>query len=265
VIKKSSSAHGLEKYLLVSLVVHLLAVFLLLIAKTIQSGKQEVRFVESVVRVDIVGMPTHTVQELKNIAKGDGNVSEDDLTFEQSKKQQEEQEVAKKEEVSQNAFLASIQKHAQKEIKVSRLKKEKVPDKKKVSGLQIGTGDKKNLTKLLLAGNKISQGSALVNDGRSGSRLEQELDQYAAQTVEWVRPHWRLPSYLQEKLLRCRVQLFLRPDGHLIKATFKERSGNREYDQRALQAVKDASPYPTVGDQISSRVIKGGIILGFPL
>ena len=81
---------------------------------------------------------------------------------------------------------------------------------------------------------------------------------------EAVKPYWKLPSYLSTQELKARVRVYIRADGSLIKAELYESSGVSEYDQRAMEAVRQAkfSPLP---EGYSSRGINGEIVLGFPL
>ena len=84
--------------------------------------------------------------------------------------------------------------------------------------------------------------------------------------VSLVFAYWKLPEYLKEdKNYRCRIQIFISDDGSLLSLNVIEKSGNEEFDKRALQTVKMAAPFPPVDPAIRKRVLNGDLILGFPL
>ena len=139
--------------------------------------------------------------------------------------------------------------------KVGLKAKEGPPSKKSVV-----TGP--DLSKLILEGNKISKGSAIVGS-RSG-QADGEVSQYVGALPDYVRPNWKLPSYLIDLDLNCRVRIFINSSGELIKAEVFKSSGNTEYDQRALNAIR-MSRFPAPSGRAKELATDGKIILGFPL
>ena len=120
----------------------------------------------------------------------------------------------------------------------------------------------RELQQLILAGNKLSKGSSLTGgSGDSGDAFTQ----YISSLPDMIRPRWKLPSYLIDQNLKCRIRIFLNPTGRLLRAEIYESSGNSEYDRRALEAVKGTSPFPELAESFKSRGINGDIVLGFPL
>ena len=109
-----------------------------------------------------------------------------------------------------------------------------------------------------------------MNSGKSivGSRSLEEstiFHKYLEVLPDWVRINWKLPSYLMDQNLRCRVRVFLTANGRVVRSEIFESSGVLEFDQRALKAVRDSSPFPKIDAEIMSKVINGEILLGFPL
>ena len=122
----------------------------------------------------------------------------------------------------------------------------------------------KQLNKLILEGNKISKGSSLT-----GVQVTQNnygaFENYIVTLPDHVRPYWKLPSYLMDKDYKCRIQVFINAAGDLVRSSLIESSGDSEYDNKAMQAVKDSAPFPRPDASIVSRLIQGEVILGFPL
>ncbi|MCK5883066.1 MAG: TonB C-terminal domain-containing protein [Bacteriovoracaceae bacterium] len=231
----------------------------------LMSNKEiNIRLAKASVRVDVVKMPDLTIKELKSLvqleSRGGGrpepivkNVApiNDEKAFLKKKKKTD--------------FMSMLKTLSQRKVetKVKKLKsrpalKRKGPKGSKISGVMRG-----QLKKLLIAGNQLGSGTAIVGTGNA--EVGGILDLYASTLPEHVKPHWLLPSFLMNRDLTCRVKLYLSPDGELIKAEIFESSGNDDYDLKALGAVKKSSPYPSLPDGISHFAGKGSIVLGFPL
>src|SRR5690606_32304947 len=138
---------------------------------------------------DDVGMPKFTVKELKKmqaqpiaapepeVAKGskeeskpeeDDVIKEEDLVI---------QEASKKKKAS---FLNIINDYSSK----------KVTAKVKKKGQATGAGNK-NLDSLILEGNRLSKGSALV--GEYSDAENSEFSSYVQGLPGAIQPHWKLP------------------------------------------------------------------------
>ena len=88
---------------------------------------------------------------------------------------------------------------------------------------------------------------------------------YASRLPDLVRPHWRLPSFLMDKNLKCRIRVWLNLNGEVTRTEVYQSSGEAEYDQRAVEAVKSTSPFPKLSEDYVKRALNGDILLGFPL
>ncbi|MCM2350091.1 MAG: cell envelope integrity protein TolA [Bacteriovoracaceae bacterium] len=262
---KQSYDRDFNKNFLISFGVHVILLFLAfaggeLISKAFRNNDVEV--IRSSVRVDVVGMPKFTIQELKKmqaepiaptpepqIAKGKAEetktetediIKKDDLVI---------QEEGKKKKAS---FLNLLNDYSNKKVTAKVEKK----------GTSTGVG-KKNLDSLIIEGNRLSKGSALVGDYTD--EQNSEFSAYVQNIPGVIRPFWKLPSYLLEKDLRCRIRIFLSASGELLKLEIFESSGQSEFDARAEKAVRDASPFPKPSTEVGGRLTNSGIILGFPL
>jgi TonB family protein len=120
----------------------------------------------------------------------------------------------------------------------------------------------KNFDSLIIEGNRLSKGSALVGD-----YSDEQASAFAAyvQNIPGViRPHWKLPDFLLKQDLRCRIKIYLSPEGKLLKLELQESSGVSEFDTRAERAIREAT-FPTPSAEIGTRLTSSGIILGFPI
>ncbi len=255
------------KKFLISCVAHLV-----LLAMAATAGKiigtiwknNDVEIIRSSVRVDIVGMPKFTIQELKEMEKNaidlpkepevvkspdkveakpetEDIIKKDDLVIE---------EVAKEKEKKKTSFLNSLSDYAKKDVK---------KDTKK--GKVDGAGNE-NLKALALEGNRLSQGTALTGDYSDAENTE--FGGYVQTLPGTIRPYWKLPSHLLSKDLRCRIKIYLNVSGSLIKTELMESSGDPEFDERAVRAIKQSN-FPKPSEAVGKRLTSSGIILGFPL
>lgn len=218
-----------------------------------------VEIINASVRVDVVGMPKFTIQELKQmeaqpvieappeVVKGkkeeivsetEDVIKKDDLVI---------QEVGKK----KASFLNMLNDYSNK----------KVAAKAERKGERAGSSNK-NLDSLIIEGNRLSKGSALVGD--YSDEMTSEFSAYVQNIPGVIRPFWKLPSYLLEKDLRCRIKIYLSSDGKLLKTELQESSGVAEFDARAEKALRDAT-FPRPSNEVGSRLTSSGIILGFPI
>jgi colicin import membrane protein len=218
--------------------------------------KKEVTMIQSAVRVDVVGMPKYTVQELKKMRvapaipedKGKSEPSKDE-----SKSDVEFKKVGKKVDLSKLLSNLSAKKVRAKTKKKGKTKK----DFKKL------LAQNKNLRSLVLEGNKVSKGTSVVGD-----TLQQEqtmFNDYIANLPNIVRPNWKLPTYLLDQELKCRVRVYIAANGKILKTEVFESSGVEEFDRKAIRAVKDSDPLPPPSGDILAKVASGEVILGFPL
>lgn len=227
------------------------------ISKAFQS--KDVEIIRSSVRVDVVGMPKFTVQELKKMqaepviekapevvqgakeetkTQADDVIKKDDLVIQEEGKEKK-------------SFLNMLNNYSSK----------KVSPKAEKKGSRDGTSVKA-LNSLIIEGNRISKGSALVGDYTD--QQNSEFSAYVQNLPGVIRPFWKLPEYLMNKNLKCRIKIYLSKEGKLLKLEVLEPSGDNEFDQRAQSAVREAS-FPVPSEEVGGRLTQSGIILGFPI
>jgi TonB family protein len=246
------------------------------VAFDIQKAQQEknLELIQASVRVDMVAMPTQTLNELKNLSSG----VEEAQKEEKAEVVKEAEKVVTKEEPKdepkvvdntpdtteafQEAQAAKKRKDFLSKLKtIGNKKVESTGTQKAEKGLY---GDKESALKnLVLSGNKLNKGTAMYGDGAAGDLTA--FQAYASRLPDLVRPHWKLPSFLMDKNLKCRVRVWLQPNGEVARAVVYQSSGDTEYDQRAVDAVKAAAPFPALKEEFGKRAQNGDLLLGFPL
>ncbi len=271
--KFNDDEKGMPFYASASFILHASAIALLVgtgvwLAKLgLAQREANLRLIESSVRVDMVAMPKMSIQELKSIEQMDYKVGED-LEVEAPAKKEEaapaptpapavvEDKSPTLIEDKKPSFSDMLKAEAKKKVAKPAPKAQE-----KKQGLDKGA--LKEIQSLALAGNKLQSGTRLT--GTSSGEESSAFGEYASKLPDHIRPYWRLPSYLMEQELRARIRVWLGNDGKVLKAEIYETSGNQEFDDKALAAVKQSSPLPIPPDLAKSSVLRGDILLGFPL
>lgn len=264
----NNQLHQLGWYVRNSTIVHVGLVALLIITGMFFKNAFETKrkfnlnLVKASVKVDVVAMPRFTIKELKSVKvdlRGDKlpvqkvdapKVSENpsDITFKKAK--------------AKLSFEQMMKKMAAKKVKVKK-GKSKRKGKGKGKDKSLSSSQQKALKNLVFAGNKLSEGGSTYGDQRAEG--QGEFVTYLESLRESIKVNWKLPSYLMEKDYNCRIRIFLNSSGELIRAKIIESSNSKEYDQKAMEAVKNSNPFPELAKSIQARGIKGEIVLGFPL
>ena len=229
-------------------------------------GNEKIEIIRAAVRVDVVGMPKYTLQELKEIQK---KIADDPIQPAEASKGAQEP-VAKKEEPKEDVIKEGdlVIKEQDKTKKKSSLgsllanySDKKVKAKEVKQGSKEGTG--KDLDALIIEGNRLSKGSSLVGD--YSDTENSAYVSYVQAIPELIKPYWKLPSYLLDKKLQCRIRVYIGANGQIIKTEVYETSGQPEFDTRAQMAIKSAAPFPSPAAEVVSQLSRSGVILGFPL
>ena len=262
----TQSALSDSKSFLLSLGLHVAVVALAVVgSELIQKifGNNDIEIIRSSIRVDVVGMPKFTVQELKELEKKSAEIPKEPEVAkgEKAPTKTDSEDVIKDgdlviqekgKEKKKSSFLSTLNEYSNKKI-----------DKKNTkTGKSSATGDK-NLEALVLEGNKLSQGSALTGDFTDGP--SSEFSSYVQTLPGAIRGKWRLPTYLLEQNLKARVKIYISTTGELLKTEIIESSGNNEFDSRAVNAIRESAPFAAPPETVGVRLTRYGVILGFPL
>lgn len=268
---------SLRFYTFQSFIGHILIVIAFMLATYMFWGdlfkirKENLKLISASVRVDMVALPDKTLKELKSLQQLQASVpppikEEPKTKTEPVKKVEVKTDQSKsqgkdfKTSVKKKSLSDILKKYSKNKIKIKH-KKVKTKTKKVDNGLK--AKDLERLRGLVNKGNKVRSGVALT-----GVASEAELsafEQYAAAMPDLIRPYWKLPSYLLEQGLRCRVKVFINQDGKVLRKMIFESSGEEDFDKKALQAIDKASPFPAPSKLIIKKLSMGEVILGFPL
>lgn len=270
-------------YLRRSTYVHLcLFLFTMVGGKIVMEQQKRLRdanivLVESSVRVDMVAMPKYTLNELKNLSSGVEEAKKEEPTPAPVEKKAEPEKVVEKieekapeKEVVDKSDPTPSFEEANKQKRQNFLSKLKQIGNKKIKSEGNQKADKglygekaTDLKQLVLAGNRLSKGTSMTGEGNAADMTA--FAAYTSKLPDLVRPRWILPTFLEGKKLRCRVRIWLSANGVVTRAEIYQSSGDNEFDQRAIEAVRSSSPFPKVADEIQKRAMNGEIGLGFPL
>lgn len=253
---------GFYRNFLISLGLHILLFLLAFAGGQVVSRifkSNDVEVIQSSVRVDVVGMPKFTIQELKQVKVEDSveSVPQVSKTVKEDTKAEAEDVVKKDDLILQEegkkkeSFLNLLQDYSSKKVTSTHQKK------------SVKNSENTNhLDSLVIEGNKLSKGSSLV--GGYTDVQNSEFSSYVQNIPQVIKPFWKLPSYLLEKNLRCRIKMFLSTEGKLLKLEIQESSGVAEFDSRAESAIRDSN-FPKPSEEVGKRLTQSGIILGFPI
>jgi colicin import membrane protein len=236
---------------------------------------ENVELLHASVRVDMVAMPTQTLNELKSLSSGVEEAKPEEKSEElkaekvetkiQENPEEKPAEIAEDKNDPTQAFEeAQIKKRQDFLNKLKTLGNKKVEStgtQKSEKGLY---GDKESALKnLVLSGNKVSKGTQMYGEASGGDLTA--FQAYATRLPDFVRPHWKLPSFLMNKNLKCRIRVWLNMNGEVTRAVVYQTSGEGDYDQKAIEAIKMAAPFPALKEEYGTRAQNGDILLGFPL
>ena len=264
---------GFSHYTGISIIAHIVVLLLAIGINHIKyiskekMRRENVILLSSSVKVDVVAMPKLTVKELK--AAG-ADISMRDSREIVAKGVAEEEALSKKSADSESTILKvkkklDIKKLLNKYTKSNSAKKVKRKKKSTGSNKKVtpSNSEQRDIKQLILAGNKLSKGNSIT--GGDSEASTGEFAEYLGSFPDWIRPHWKLPGYLADKGLKCRIRVFISSTGEVVKTEIFETSGDDEYDNRALNAINNSSPFPPPPSGLRARVIRGDIVLGFPL
>jgi len=185
------------------------------------------------VKVDLVGMPKLTLEELKALSQ-------------ESLEKREEKKTTK--EFSKE--------------------KEKSQEKKSISILEEAIQKKEALKKILLEGNKLSKGNLLyklASEKETSSLQETEYQEALNFLVMAIKQEWFLPPDLIGEQLQAKISLKISTKGKIQSFQLSSPSGNKNFDERALSSVELAKTKVQLEEKHQEILKNKTIILVFPL
>lgn len=251
------------KYFLISLSLHL-SVFLVFAVKIVLFPTERMEHVRAV-RVDFVALPdkdpqlgpageekpapTEKMAETPKDAKpepksepkkAEPKVSEKPVekVADKVKKPAEKTESKNNLKDQQNAALQRLS-------ALSKIKKMKASDSNKPEGVTV-------------KGNRVSEGNSLTGVEKI------EYNRYLSDLDLHIKKNWHLPEWLTDKNLTAAIFLRFDEKGQIVEKKLIRSSGNKDFDNEALQAVTNSVPFPAPPENLISYFQSQGIELRFP-
>lgn len=107
-------------------------------------------------------------------------------------------------------------------------------------------------------GNRLSAGSSLTGV----DKLQHES--YLEDIDNHVKKFWHLPQWLKSGDYKARIRIKLDKRGLVIEAKLTKPSGNGVFDEKVLETVRNASPFPEPPEKFENILEIDGIELRFP-
>lgn len=229
-----------NRWVIISISIHLTIIFFLLVGNTIYRFVSRPVFISGgigdgePISIDVVGMPNVLK---KDIASVNEQVAEE--------KTKPEMTMPEKTKISakKDSLVSKIKEAVQEEQ--NYLAKIKI-----IKGLQVQKG--------------VAGGTSMSSTGTGGGSSEGvQANPYFQTVKQYVRNYWKIPNWMKTDGLNVLVMMKIADDGTISEANISQSSGNADFDALALNAVKNAAPFPT--PPVSVReTLQSGIILSFP-
>jgi outer membrane biosynthesis protein TonB len=240
------------------------------------SDKFQKKEFKNAIRVDMVGLPALTLQELQNVDPtqdvGKGSPTAPEPTpVEEAAAPPPPSETAMKLEAEKKAETAKAEKakaeadakkKAASEAQAKRLAdlraSMRVEQRRKELANELKGEGGEGEGRAPLAGNILSQGYSVTGD------VADDMDVFQGHLKAHLRKTWSLPGWMLASNLSSRVLVKLAPTGMILSQSFLKKSGNEEFDRYVVQALKDAEPYPAPPPSLQRIIMEQGIEWGFP-
>jgi TonB family protein len=228
------------------------------------------------IRVDMVGLPTLTVEELQKVdptleigrvnppkaeesrekvAVKAPSPSETAMKLTQEKEERAKLELSKKEAMEKAKREAADNERKRLEDLRASLR---VEDRRRQLMQELKGPVKEGEGRIPLQGNILSEGYSVTGDVAS------DMDVYQGHLKAHLRKTWNLPAWMQASNLSARVLVKLAPNGRILSQEFLRVSGNPEFDRYVAEALKNAEPFPQPPPSLQRTVMEQGVEWGFP-
>ncbi len=100
---------------------------------------------------------------------------------------------------------------------------------------------------------------AAASSGLSKESLQIKHKAYFSLIRDRVQENWIYPETLDNEKISVIVSIRIGRDGELIKSWVEKGSGNRQFDDSLLKAVKKASPFPPLPEDFQEDILETGL------
>lgn len=251
VLSSDPNQDPLKRALAVSGIAHG-TVLLVVVLKSIIFPGEPVKYTPAL-RVDMVGLPDLTKQDLMDISKAlpkeapqekiakpqpKEAVKEDELVLKPKKKKEDAKKQEKAREDRMESALARIR--ALEKVRESARNEEEAA--------------------VVIKGNKVSKGTSLSGDAKEAAEAS-----YYDLVKDRLIENWALPPWLARQKYAAQVLITVNAQGRITAVKFLKPSGNAQFDDAIRATLKDSQPLPEPPEAVLATVENRGILLGFPL
>lgn len=222
------SRYELKRALGYSIALHV-AVFLILAVRAYLVPERQID-IESVIRVDIVGLPDQVKAKPMPLEEPEA-----------PKPAEKKTELPKPEPKEAKPETPKVNLNKTKRDQESALKRlealEKIKNSTKPEA-KPDTGATKRRPQQQIKGNQVSSGSALKGIAKLN------YQGYNDTVHAHVQRHWNLPQWMANANLTAIVLVHVDAQGFVVKKSILRSSGRPEFDDRVLKAIDASSPLP---------------------
>ena len=236
----------LKKTIQCSFYIHLgLCLFLWIIQFFFHSSSP--RFIPTL-KVDLVALPDTLKKDIHEAAE---NHLKEEIT-------QVLKTVEKKISQKKNQMLLQTQ---SKQNSIQKTEKKNSLALKRIQSLsKVMDGEEVENSAPLLKGNRLSPGTSL--SGEAQERLEAN---YYDVIRNILQKNWVLPTWIARQNFTAQTKIFLNSQGYIQKFQFIQKSGNQKFDEAVSSTIEMSSPFPSPPKTLIQKLLKDGVLIGFPL
>ena len=194
------------------------------------------------INVDVVGLP---------------NILKKDLHLVQNNSEKEINKLSKKNKM----VLPGTKKIKKAQLNaIQRLKRSLAYEKTYLEKLKIIKGLRKSLDI-----GRITDSNLKANSGSGSSDPSSDVpsNPYFSTLKDLIRTYWQVPHWMHTEGLNTLVVTKVKPNGEISHIDIIKSSGNNDFDNLALNAVRNASPFPTPPIVVKDA-LENGIVFSFP-
>jgi len=230
-----------KRWLIISISIHLTIISILLAGNSIYRFISRPVFISGgigdgePINIDVVGMPNILKKDIASLNK--------DVVEEKVKPEM--------------TLLEKTKNSLQKDSLVSKIKDAVQEEQNYLAKIKIIKG--------LQAQKGVAGGTSMNSTGTGGGESTEavQANPYFHTIKQYVRNYWKIPNWMKPDGLNALVVVKIADDGNISEASISQSSGNADFDALALNAVKNAAPFPT--PPVSVReTLHSGVILSFP-
>ncbi len=247
---------GFRRFLWYSIGLHFVALILFSV-RAYFSPSEPLPF-ESVIRVDIVGLPD---KSKPSAAVVPAPIAPKPIPAEAPKPEAAKPELPKLSAPEPKSETPKVNLNKTKHLQDAALKRLEAIEKLKRTMNEEAQKDAATSMSAKaqpqVKGNELSRGSAL----RGIAKLNYENYQDTAH--EHIRKYWNLPHWLSNANLNARVRVWIDAQGHILRKELTAKSIQPAFDERAMHALESATPLPPPPSALVNVLAVEGIEIEF--